>query len=238
MGWQKGGNAMLRALGLGLFFVFAAGAANTTAAETVLGGVSITLPVPDGFCELSAGNSADNRIITAISGVVATGGNKLLSMSADCQELADWRVGKRNFLDDYGQYQTRAAQMDRLVPSAQAAVSETCAGMRTVGKQIVSSISPDAKSIIENALKNIKFNSVSFAGVLAEDQTACYAAEVESLKTEAGTEKIQLILIGVTVVKGKFLFVYRFSVYDPSADVKARLAKLQSTVASLQAANK
>jgi hypothetical protein len=230
--------AMLRALGLGLVFVLSMDLTDTMAAEAVLGGVSITLPMPEGFCELSAGNPADNRVVTAISGVVAAGGNKLLGMSADCQELADWRVGKRNFLDDYGQYQTRTALMDQMVPSAQAAVNETCTGMRTAGKQIVSSISPDAKSIIENALKNIKFNSVSFAGVLAEDQTACYAAEVESLKTQAGTEKIQLILIGVTVVRSKFLYVYRFSVYDPSADVKGQLTKLQSTVASLQAANK
>ena len=229
---------MLRVLGLGLFFVFANGFAHAMAGEAVLGGVSIKLPAPDGFCELSASNPSDNRVLTAVGGVVDQGGNKLLGMSADCQELADWRVGKRNFLDDYAQYQTRTSLMDQLVPSAQATISQTCSGMRAAGQQVVSSISSDVKSIIENALKNIKVSSLSFAGVLAEDQTACYAAEVEGLKTEAGTEKIQLILIGVTVVKSKVLFVYRFSVYDPSADAKAQLAKLQSTVASLQAANK
>jgi hypothetical protein len=229
---------MLRALGLGLFFVFTMGLSNAMAAETVLAGVSIKLPTPDGFCELSASNPGDNHVVTIISGVVEKGGNKLLGMSADCQELADWRAGRRNLLDDYGQYQTRTALMDQLVPSPQAAVSEACSAMRTAGKQMVNSVSSDTKSIIENALKSVKVNGLSFAGVLAEDQTACYAAEIENLKTETGMEKIQLILIGFTVVKNKYLYVYRFSVYDPSTPVEGLLTKLQSTVALLQAANK
>jgi hypothetical protein len=229
--------AMLRALGLGVLFAIATDITGAMAADAVFGGVTIKLPTPDGFCELSAGYPADNRALAAVGRALESGGNKLLSMSADCQELGGWRVGQRSFLDNYGQYQAAIAQLDRSVSSPQA-ISETCSGMRTAGKAMANSLTPTIQAIIENAVKTVKMNSMSFAGVLAEDQTACYAAEVQNLTTEAGTEKIQLGLLGVTVVKNKVIYVYRFSIYTPSADVKGQLAKLQSTVASLQAANK
>jgi hypothetical protein len=110
--------------------------------------------------------------------------------------------------------------------------------MRAAGKEVVDSLTPDMQAIIEKTVKTVKMNSLSFAGVLAEDPTACYAAAIQSLKTETGTEKIQLVLLGATVAKNKSVYAYRFSVYTPSADVKGQLARLQSTVAALQAANK
>jgi hypothetical protein len=230
--------AMLRILGLGFLFALAVSVTGAMAADAVLGGVSIKLPPPDGFCELAASYPADNRALTAVGKVLESGGNKLLGMSADCRQLADWRIGQRNFLDDYGQYQTPIAQMDQLVSSPRTMVSDTCAGMQTAGKAIADSLTPSLQSIIEHAVKTVKMNSMSFAGVLAEDQTACYAAEVQNLTTETGTEKIQLGLLGVTVVKNKSVYAYRFSIYTPSVDVKGQLAKLQSAVASLQVANK
>jgi hypothetical protein len=66
--------------------VLAAAATSATASETVIGGVSINLPVPSGFCELSAGNPADKQMVANVSAVLTKGGIKLLNMSADCQQ--------------------------------------------------------------------------------------------------------------------------------------------------------
>jgi hypothetical protein len=63
-------------------------------AETVVGGVSFALPTPTGFREMSASNPADNFMITAVSGIIEKAGNKLLGLSADCRQRADWRAKK------------------------------------------------------------------------------------------------------------------------------------------------
>jgi hypothetical protein len=203
-----------------------------------IGDVSISLPPPAGFCELSADNPADSRMAMIIGGVVAQGGNKLLNMSADCQQLAGWHAGGRPFLDDYGQYQTLIDQMDQRVALPEAAIHQTCATLRAQGNAIVSNASSDIKSAIEGALKTVKVNGLSFAGVFAEDQTACYAGEIESMQTTTGTQKIQLIPIAITVVKNKTVFVYRMTVYTDPDMLDGLLAKLKNTVAVLYAANK
>lgn len=171
--------------------VLAAVSTTATASETVIGGVSINLPVPSGFCELSASNPADNRMVTTISGLVAKGGNKLLNMSADCQQLADWRAHKRNYLDDYGQYQTATAQMDKLVASPEAAIKGTCQELRTQGSQITANQTPDIKARIEDTLKKVKLNEVSFLGVLDEDTNGCYAAQLQKMQTDNGSRRLR-----------------------------------------------
>ena len=71
------------------------------AAEVTLEGVTFNLPPPAGFCELEDQNPSDKRVLATLTDVLAKSGNRLLSMSADCQQLADWRATKRPLLDDY-----------------------------------------------------------------------------------------------------------------------------------------
>jgi hypothetical protein len=227
----------MRIWGIGIVFVLAAATTAATAAETTIGGVSIKLPPPVGFCDLSESNPADKRVVTTISGLVAQSGNTMLVMSADCQQLADWRAGKRTFLDDYGQYQTPTKGMDQLVASPETYIQATCSGLRTQGNQIVAGISQDVKTSIESALKEIKMNSLAFAGVFDESKTACYAGEIQKLQTENRMEKTQLILIGIAVVKNKVFFVDRMTVYAGPDTAKNALAKLEDSVAALYAAN-
>jgi hypothetical protein len=214
-----------------LAFVAALASAATVA-------MSMKLPVPTGFCELSASNPADNRMITTIGGLVAKSGNKMLNMSADCQQLADWRAQKRNYLDDYGQYQTPIAQIDQLVAAPETMIKETCETLRKQGSQIVAQQAPDLKARIEETLKKVKMNEVSFIGVLAEDANACYAAQLQKLQTETGTEKTQIVLIAVAVVKNKNIFVYRMTVYKGPDTAANLLATFKGTIAALYAANK
>src|ERR1700724_835074 len=74
------------------------------AGQATVGGVSINLPPPEGFCELTDRNPADKGMITKIGEVVGKGDNRLLNMSADCGQLADWRA-QRRLLDDFAEYQ-------------------------------------------------------------------------------------------------------------------------------------
>jgi hypothetical protein len=213
----------------------AAATSSVMAAETTIGGVFINLPPPAGFCEFTDSDPSDRRMITAVTDLVVKMGNKLLGISADCQQLADWRTGNRQLLDDMGQYQTSIRLMDQ--PQTEP-VKQTCAFLRAQGDKLVADKLPDMKSKVEGALERVKINDASFMGVLAEDRTACYSGLLQKLRTEIGTDKTQVVLFATTIVKNKSVFVYRIALYASSASVDAALIKLKADVAALLAANR
>ena len=68
------------------------------AGQASMGGVSVNLPPPRGFCELSNVDPSDKRMLSIVGGLLEQSGNKLLSMSANCKQLADWRSRRRQLL--------------------------------------------------------------------------------------------------------------------------------------------
>jgi len=215
--------------------LLAAASSGAVAADATIGGVSINLPTPAGFCDLKDQDPSDKRMITVLTDLIAKSGNKLLAMSADCRQLTAWRAQKRSVLDDLGQYQTSIALVDK--PLAEP-VKQTCASLRAEGDKLLANQFPDIKARIESALERVKINNTTFMGVLAEDPTACYAALLQKIQTEAGTDKTQVIAFATTIVKNKSVFVYRIALYANSASVDAVLAKLKVNFAALLAANR
>lgn len=78
----------------------------------------------------------------------------------------------------------------------------------------------------------------TFVGVLAEDSTACYTALLQKLKTETGSEKTQTAINATTVVKGKVVYFYLFSLYTGRDSIDAALAKQKVNLGAFIAANK
>ena len=215
--------------------LLAAAAFSARAAQVTVGGAAIALPPPRGFCELSQTEPSDKRMITTLTGLLEKSGNKLLAMSADCQQLRDWRTGKRQLLDDYAQYQTPIGSMDK--PPSET-VAQTCKTLRDEGNKILANQMPDIKARVESTLSKIKMNETSFLGVLAEDSNACYAGLVQKIHTEAGTDKTQITVFAITIIKDKSVFSYRFSVYQNPKTADAVLGKIKADVAALMSANR
>jgi len=213
----------------------AAASSIALAAQANIGGVSVNLPPPGGFCELNESNASDKRMITTLTDLLQKSGNKLLGMSADCQQLSDWHTGKRQLLDDYAQYQTPIGSMDK--PPSET-VAQTCQTLRDEGNKILANQLPDIKKRVESTLSKIKMNEASFLGVLGEDADACYAGIVQKIHTEANTDKTQITVFSVSIVKKKSVFSYRFSVYRNAQTVDAVLEKIKIDVAALMAANR
>jgi hypothetical protein len=220
-----------------VFFILA-GVHMTVAKEVKVGETSVNLPPPAGFCELDEQKSADARLLKSIGDLARGGGNELFAMDADCEQLSDWRTGKRRLLDDFAQYQTSASMIDKLQPAAaEDAIKPVCATLRAQGEKLLSGALPDIRSKIEATALKIKLNESGFIGVLAEDSTACYAALLQKLLTQFGTEKTQVALFATTVVKRKMIFYYLFSPYVSVDTVTAMVALHKKNVAALLAAN-
>ena len=230
---------MMRTLVTLVGFALAVGVDGALAAEATIGGVSIKLPPPAGFCELSESNPSDQRMLTMLGGPLEKSGMKLLTVAADCRQLADWRrAGKRPLLDDFEQYYTPIAQMDKLVASPKDAIRQGCVAMRARGNGLVSNGAADLKAKLEGAADKFKLNVIAFAGVWAEDENGCYTGRIVRGQAENGMDATQFALSSTTVQKNKYITVARTAPYT-SADATAdALSKLQSTVAALYAANK
>jgi hypothetical protein len=224
---------MLRRLTFAALLLTAASAA--LAGQATIGGVAINLPAPGGFCELSEGNPSDKRMITTLTDLLQKSGNKLLTMSADCGQLSNWHTGKQQLLDDYAQYQTPIASMDK--PPSET-VAETCTTLRNEGNKILANQLPDIKARVESTLSKIKMNEASFLGVLAEDPDACYAGIIQKIHTEANTDKTQITVFAISIVKNKSVFTYRFAVYQGPKSIDTVLGKMKVDVAALMAANR
>ena len=211
---------------------------SAVAKDAQVGIASLSLPPPTDYCELDATQASDERTLKAVEGMLAPTNNRLLVMSADCTQLADWRTGKRRLLDNFAQYQTLIPWENGPLPKApEAVIKDACNQMRTQGEQLVTDMAPDVKARAEQVLKTVKVNEMKFLGVVGEEPTVCYAAMLQKLHTEIGTDKTQVTVFATTVVKSKLVYFYLFAPYVSGDSVTDLLAQQQAHVQRLRSAN-
>lgn len=227
---------MIRAAALAVAAFLLAGFAS--AKDAAVGTASLTLPPPPDYCEMDVSKTSDARMVNAIEGMLANTGNRLLAVSADCKQLADWRTGKRQLIDNMAQYQTLVAWENGPLPGApDEVIKATCDQMRTQGDKLVADMTPDIKARAEQVLKTVQVNEMRFLGVVGEEPQACYAALLQKFKTEIGTEKTQVTVFATVIIRGKLVYHYLFAPYVDGNTASTLLAEQQENVRRLRAAN-
>jgi hypothetical protein len=209
------------------------------AKDAQVGGATLRLPPPAGYCEMDrATGPSDVKMMDAVDGMLKPTGNRLLAISADCTQLNDWRTGKRKLLDNLAQYQALVAT-ESSDQSANAAdvIKTACAEMRTQGEKIVSDMEPDVRARADRVLKTVKVNEMRFLGVIAEEPTICYAAMLQKFKAETGAEKTQVTVFATTILKGKIVYFYMFAPYESGSTVTDTLALQKAQMIKVKAAN-
>jgi len=208
------------------------------AKQAKLGAVALNLPAPPGYCELTEDQPSDANMITTIGTMLEKGGNRLLVISAECRQLDDWRAGRRPLLANYAQYQTRMALENSNLPASPTEVIKgTCAQMRAKGESFTTSITPDVQKRFDEVMKTVKINEMKFLGVLSEDANACYAALMQRIRAQSGTDIAQAVVFATTIVKGKLVYYYLFAPYVSGQSVTDLLTQLKRYVAALETSN-
>jgi hypothetical protein len=208
------------------------------AKDAKIGPTTLNLIPPPGYCEMDPAQASDARMVKAIEGMLGNTGNRLLAVSADCNQLTNWRTGKRKLLDNMAQYQTIISLESSPLPAApDVTIKDACNQMRAQGEQLVADMTPDVQARAEQVLKTVKVNEMKFLGVVGEDPLVCYAAMLQKFKTEVGTDKTQVTVFATTVIKFKIVYYYLFAPYVSGATVTDMLAQQRKNVAALQAAN-
>jgi hypothetical protein len=154
----------------------------------------------------ASSDPSEKRMLTTIGEMVKRNGNTLLNMSADCQQLAAWDAHQRKLIDDLAEYQSPSGD------TTQQSIKDSCAELRAQGDQITKDVFQPSKENIEQVARKMTLDSSRFAGVLDEDANACYAAILQKMQTEVGTDKVILIVFAVTSVKGQTLFCIAWAI--------------------------
>jgi hypothetical protein len=206
------------------------------AKDVQVGSVTITMPPPPGFCDADEKNPYDADLIKAIGGLLAQYRINLLSVAAECSQLADWRSGKAATLDDYVQYQAQIASNAPRIDRAEF-LKQVCEKVGAQAGGIIADKFPDIKARMEEAVKGAKFNENQFIGVFKSGPEACYFGMVQKLQTDAGKEKTQVAVSTVTIVKGKVINYNLYTVYRDAGTVTAAFARHERNVSAFLLAN-
>ena len=220
---------ILGRLTLAVFFL-AISVSDALSLAAMIGDTFVKLPPPPSFCELTPRYEFDARAVEVTSAYMAVGSVKLLAMSADLDQLAEARKGKRQ-LDDVASYSIFHSDMKTPTPFS---VASKCKILRASYK---SPIGTDVDARIASILETINFNEAGSLGVIAEDDNACYIGTLTKQKAVDGTPRLSVALQANAVVQTKAIMVHRKAVYYDRDTIKALLAKLTTDVAAFIAAN-
>jgi hypothetical protein len=213
--------------------------ASASARDAAVGGVLIALSPPEGYCELDAANAADATMIAAVEGMLGRTDNRLLLFSAECGQLADWRAGKRQSLDNVAQHQTsRGLEHVQLPASPEAAIEQHCTQMRAGVDQLLTDMTADMQERAGRILKTVKINEMKFLGVVGQEPRACYAAALlQRSLTEGGTLTPQVTMVATTIVRQRLLYYYLIAPYVSGETVGSMLEQHKANVRRLHSEN-
>jgi hypothetical protein len=224
---------MIRRIALAVLCIFPAFAAH--AGDVQMGGVTLKLIPPTGYCEMQTSQASDKRMIDFLNTALSKSPNELLAVSAECGELNDWRAGKRTLLQHFSQYQVEKARRASAFTIQEAKAA--CEVMRTQGQKLSDDSTKNVNDNIHEANSKIDFQGQTVLGVLAEDANGCFVGLFQKYKAETGTAISQINVFYAASIKEREVFFYVWAPYENDSTVNTVLANMKSYVTALKAAN-
>lgn len=234
--WQAMATAFAMAAGIAVVSpVNAQGVRQTTVS---IGGQEVILVVDPDQCLLERDHPSDKRVYELVERGLA-GQNELLLATADCDQIEPWRNGTRPTLDDFAQVQVGLAHRTRNLAGREEATSkEICTALRKGGDALITGPVEVVRERFNKASDTVKLNETQFVGVVHEDPDACYASILQRIRTEQGADKLILCVYAHVVVRGRLLYMYRYTEGDNYASMVKITDLLRKSVQSHLDANR
>lgn len=195
-----------------------------------VGGREVILVIDPDQCELDRDHPSDKRVYDLVERGLA-GQNELLLAAADCEQIGPWRNGVRPTLDDFTQVQVGLTQRNRDLTGREIeTANEICSTLRKQGEAAVTGPMNAVRERFNQVSDTVKINQVQFVGVVREDPEACYASLLQRVRTEHGTDKLILCVYAHVVVRGRLLYLYRYTEGDNFASMVRMTDMLRKSV--------
>jgi hypothetical protein len=181
--------------------------------EVQIDGVSIMLALPAGHCPLERSHAADRLLIETVEKVVAAS-NRVLASFAECAQRDEYRAGRRQVLDDYGQYMSPLRGGQTMLPAPDFA-RQMKQIFQQQGAQLMQGAEADTRERIGTLKLGIRMGENRLLGVLRTDERASYIGLVQNLGLPDGSTKLQVGVAAFGVVKQR---VVSLNMYTPFAE--------------------
>jgi hypothetical protein len=218
-----------------------AAAPSWVSANTVtvsVGGRDIVIVIDPDQCELDRNHPSDSRVYDLVERGLA-GRNELLFAAADCDQIGPWRSGQRPTLDDFTQVQVELAYRSRDLSGREAETTQgICRALRQHGSAAVTGPVSAVRDRFNSISETVKLNETKFIGVVHEDPEACYASLVQRVRTEHGHDKLILSVFAHVVVRGRLLYIYRYTQGESFASMMRLTDMLRKSVEAHLDANR
>ncbi len=176
-----------------------------------VGGQEIVLVIDPDQCQLDRNHPSDKRVYDLVERGLA-GQNELLMAAADCEQIGPWRNGSRPTLDDFTQVQVGLSYRDRDLTGREVETAqEICKALNQHGSALVTGPLNAVRDRFNRMSDAVKLNETKFIGVVHEDPEACYASLVQRVRTDQGADKLILSVFAHVVVRGRLLYIYRYT---------------------------
>ncbi len=230
--------AVAFAIAAGIAAVWPVNAQGVRQTTVSIGGQDVILLVDPDQCLLERNHPSDQRVYDLVERGLA-GQNELLLATADCDQIEPWRNGTRPTLDDFAQVQVGLAHRTRNLAGREEATSkEICTALRKGGDALITGPVEVVRERFNKASDTVKLNETQFVGVVHEDPDACYASILQRIRTEQGTDKLILCVYAHVVVRGRLLYMYRYTEGDNYASMVKITDLLRKSVQSHLDANR
>ena len=206
------------------------------ARELKINATAINFAAPSGFCELDEDNKADSRMLTTARGLDSV--NLVLTIFADCNQLATWRSTSNTLLKDMIFFKTLKSYARPADQSTESVIKQACAETRAGGDKMIKDGEPDLRARAETFLKKVDIVGTQFLGVMDEAPGVCYASLLQKMKAENGENIAVVVMYTISFVRNELVFLYRNSRYVDSSSLPTALANLKVSYADFVAANR
>lgn len=213
------------------FVVFTLLSLQVEAGTVILLGRPINTMLPTGYCEIGT-HPADIELVKRTGDAIGSS-NKILALFAECQELEDFRSGRRAMLDNYGQIlaQTPKGQLRLLKGVSRSAFIQT-----------ISAELGDMPGVFEKAFDRLKkfdpsFRSQENLGLLGSDSNGLYMGALTRMEDATGHPRTIVGVVGMTLVKELSISINIYHAYSATLDLRGLLAHQQSVIADFVRVN-
>ncbi len=192
-------------------------AAVADAVEVVIGGQSAQIELPDGYCAMSAFDSADARLIRFLI-AVNRGINTVHLAFAECAQLAAWRLGSDVVLFDYGYVATpinlESTPVNMTRPDYVEAIAQSfnAQGVSRLERGLA-----EGEERVRELVPDLEIGATQHLGIISEDDNALYLGLVQKLKTGTDASVVVLGSFANTTLNNRATTMYLYTEFSDKA---------------------
>lgn len=205
----------------------------------VVGGEIINLPAPKGFCITNQSTAGEAQFFAFVASLMQASQNKLIMVAVECGRLQRMRQGDLGKVPDYTLYYVPLVAEGMTFTGDQTSLRKgMCTEIRKQGSEALDGVKDLVDKKAKEMGQSFGINTLSYIGVIDEDEHGCYAAMVGNVRDNSGKSTIMSTIITSTIVRKKAIFFAHYAEYLGPETTTATLQAAKAAATELDVLNR